>query len=55
MDVWGCGELLYGRRFPPKLKGAVYKSYVRPEILCGSDIWCMMESKVGVLCRREPR
>ena len=22
-----CGELLYGRRFPLKLKGAVYKSY----------------------------
>ena len=26
------GELLYGRRFPPKLKGAVYKSYIRPAI-----------------------
>ena len=25
-----CGELLYGRRFPLKLKGAVYKRYVRP-------------------------
>ena len=23
-----CCELLYGRRFPPKLKGAVDKSYV---------------------------
>ena len=23
-----CGELLYGRRFPLKLKGAVYKSKV---------------------------
>ena len=27
-----CGELLY-RRFPLMLKGAVYKSYIRPEIL----------------------
>ena len=25
-----CGELLYGRRLPQKLKGAVNKSYVRP-------------------------
>ena len=28
-----CGELLYGRRFPPKLQGAVYKIYVTPAIL----------------------
>ena len=28
-----CGELLNGRRFPPKLKGAVYRSYVRLAIL----------------------
>ena len=28
-----CGELLYGRRFPLKLKGAVYNNYVRPAIL----------------------
>ena len=32
-----CGELLYGRRLPLRLKGAVYKSYVRPVILCGSE------------------
>ena len=31
-----CGELLYGRKFPLKLKWAVYKSYVRPAILYGS-------------------
>ena len=24
------GELLHGRKFPPKLKGAVYKNYIRP-------------------------
>ena len=28
-----CSEMLYGRRFPLCLKGAVYKSYVRPAIL----------------------
>ena len=28
-----CGELLYGRRFPSMLKGAVFMSYVSPPIL----------------------
>ena len=28
-----CGELLYGRRFPLRLNGAVNTSYVRPAIL----------------------
>ena len=32
-----CGELLYGRRFPLGLKGAVYKSYIRPAILYESE------------------
>ena len=36
LKFWWCGELLYGR-FPLKLKGAVYKSYVRPAILYGSE------------------
>ena len=36
-----CDELLYGRRFPPKLKGAVYKSHVRPAIWHGSKAWCL--------------
>ena len=31
-----CSELLLGRRFPLKLKKAVYKSYVRPAILYGN-------------------
>ena len=39
-----CGELLYGRRFPLKLKGAVYKSYVRPALLYESEAWCLIES-----------
>ena len=37
-----CSDLLYGR-FPLKLKGAVYKSYVRPAILYGSEAWCLKE------------
>ena len=32
-------KLLNGMRFPPKLKGAVYKIYVRPAILHGSEAW----------------
>ena len=40
-----CGELLYGRRFPLKPKGAAYKSYVRPTILYGSEAWCLRDEK----------
>ena len=43
-----CGELLYGRRFPLRLKGAVYKSYVRPVILYGCEAWCLTESEMGI-------
>ena len=46
---WECGELLYGRRFYPNLKGAVYKSYVRPAILYESKAWCLKESEMGIL------
>ena len=35
------GELLYGRRFPLRLKEAVYGSYVRPAMLYGSETWCL--------------
>ena len=33
------------------MKGAVYKSYVRPAILCGSVAWCLKESEMGILRR----
>ena len=46
-------ELLYGRRFPLRLKGAVYRSYVRPAILYGSKAWCLKESDMGILRRTE--
>ena len=32
-----------GKRFPIKLKGGVYKNYVRPAILYGSEVWCMSD------------
>ena len=41
-----CGELLYGRRYPLLMKGAVYKSYIRPAILYGSEAWCLKESEI---------
>ena len=44
-----CGELLYGRRFPLKMKGAVYKSYVRSAILCGSEAWWLKEGEMVIL------
>ena len=44
-----CGELLYGMRFPPKLKMAVHKSYIKPLILYGSEAWCLKESEMGIL------
>ena len=42
-----CGVLLCGRKFPLKLQGAVYKSYVRPTILHGSETWCLKKSEIG--------
>ena len=44
-----CGELLYGRRFPLRLKGAVHKSYVRPDILYKNEEWRLKESEMGIL------
>ena len=49
----GSGELLYGRRFPLKLKGAVYMNYVGLAILYGSEAWCLKESEMGLLQRIE--
>ena len=39
-----CAELLYSRRFPLRLKRAVYKSYISSTILYGSVAWCLKES-----------
>ena len=48
-----CGELLYGRKFYLKLKGAVYYSYVRPIILYLREAWCLRECEMGSLQRTE--
>ena len=44
-----CGELLYGRIFPLRLKGSVYESCIRPAILYGSEAWCLKESEIVIL------
>ena len=44
-----CHELLYGRRFPLRLKGAVYESYLRLAILYGSEACCLKECEMGIL------
>ena len=44
-----CSEFLYGWRFRPKLKWAVYKSYVRPAILYGSEAWWLREGEMGII------
>ena len=46
-------ELLYGRRFLLRLKGAVCKSYVRPIILYGSEARCLNESEMEIVRRME--
>ena len=48
-----CSELLYGRRFPLRLKGTAYKSYVRPAVLYGSEAWCLKEREMKILRRTE--
>ena len=48
-----CGELLYIRRFPIELKGAVYGNYVRPAILYESEALCLKENEIGILHRTE--
>ena len=45
--------MLYRLRFSLRLKGAVYKSYVRPTILYGSEAWFLKESEMGILRRTE--
>ena len=43
-----CGELLISKRFSLKVKGMVYRSYVRVAMLYGSEKWCLRESEIHV-------
>ena len=42
-----CGEILFGKRFSLRMKGKVYKSYVRSAMLYGSETWCLRENEVA--------
>ena len=44
-----CCELLYCGKIPLLLKGAVYKSYVRPAMLYRSESWSLKENEMGIL------
>ena len=48
-----CGKLLYVRSFSLRMRGAVYMSYVKSEILYRSEAWCLKESDIGILQRTE--
>ena len=48
-----CGELLYGRRVPLRLKQAVHMSYVEPVILYLSESSFLKESEVGIVQKTE--
>ena len=43
-----CDELLH-RKFCLMLNRTVYKSYVRPAILDGSEAWYLKECEMGIL------
>ena len=44
-----CSELLCGRKFSIRLKGAVYKCYVWPSILYCSEACCLKEREMEIL------
>ena len=48
-----CGELLNLKRFLLKMKGMVYRSYVRLAMLYGSETWCLRENEMAILRRTE--
>ena len=45
--------MLYDRSFSPKLKAALYGSYVRQAILHRSEAWYLKESVTGISRRTE--
>ena len=39
---------MYGKKSSLMLKGNVYKSYGRPTIMRGSEVWCMMGNEMAI-------
>ena len=48
-----CSEILKGRSFSLKMKGKIYKSFVRSAMLYGSEAWCLREKEMAILRRTE--
>ena len=44
-----CGELFRGRRYSLRVKGMVYRSFVRYAMLYESETWCLRETKMAIL------
>ena len=49
-----CDELLLDMRFPLYLKRAVYKSYIMPAILYGSEAWCLKVRRKSYKGQKDP-
>ena len=48
-----CVELLLGNKFPLRMKGIVYRCFVRSAILYRSKTWCLKENEKAILRRTE--
>ena len=53
LSLGSAVRLLHGGRFALWLKWDVYKRYVRPVLLYGSEAWCQKESEMRILRRTE--
>ena len=47
------GEILFGKKFFLRMKGKMYKIYVRSAMLYGSETWCLRENEIAILRRAE--
>ena len=45
--------MLISKRFSLKVKGMVYRSYVRVAMLYGSETWCLRESEIAIFKKTE--
>ena len=45
-------ELLFGNRFPLKMKGKVYRCCIRSAILYRSGAWCLKKNEKAILGKR---
>ena len=48
-----CGELLFGNKFPLRMKVKVYRCCVQSAVLYGSEAWCLKENEKAPLRKTE--